>query len=150
MALWKFSNLNKYGNIRTRIIYRPDGESFGINPKGFGPFIGISRFKYVSRSTFNPALANINGKKYMMPDWVEVLPETTLNDITYSKPETRGRIKGKIKTKNVIVKTPSSSSSKIYTTTFYPDSEKYYCDCPGTWRTGGNCKHIKKMRNEQL
>ena len=37
MALWKFSNLNKYGNIRTRIIYRPDGESFGINPMSNPP-----------------------------------------------------------------------------------------------------------------
>jgi hypothetical protein len=147
MALWKFSNLNKYGNVRSRIVYHPDNKAFGINPKGFGPFIGVSRFKYVSRSTFNPVLADINGKRYMMPDWVEVLPETTLNDIKKSEPGTRGRVKGKIKTKNIIVKTPSSSSNEIYTTTFYPDSEKYYCDCPGTWRTKGNCKHVKKMKN---
>jgi hypothetical protein len=148
MALWKFSNLNKYGNIRTRIIYRPDGESFGINPKGFGPFIGISRFKYESKSPFQPALVNIKGKKYMVPDWKEVLPETTINDIKAGEVEKRGRKKGQSQISNTIVKTPSSSSSEIYTTTFYPNSGKYYCDCPGTWRTAGNCKHVKSLRTK--
>tara|TARA_R110000803_G_scaffold99288_1_gene167336 strand:- start:319 stop:762 length:444 start_codon:yes stop_codon:yes gene_type:complete len=145
MALWKFSNLNKYGNLRSRILYRPDNTAFGINPRGLGPFISVSRFKYVSRATFNPALVDIGGKRYMVPDWIEVIPETTLNDISKAEPETRGRTKGK--TKNIIVKTPSSSSDEIYTTTYYPNSEKYYCDCPGTWRTKGNCKHVKKMKN---
>ena len=148
MALWKFSNLNKYGNIRTRIIYRPDGETFGINPKGFGPFIGVSRFKYESKSPFSPALVIIKDKKYMVPDWKEVLPETTINDIMEYQPETRGRKKGQTKVPNIVVKTPSSSSDEIYTTTFYPTSGKYYCDCPGTWRTAGNCKHVKEMKNE--
>jgi hypothetical protein len=147
MALWKFSNLNKYGNIRTRIIYRPDGESFGINPKGFGPFIGINRFKYeYKESLLPPHLCVIKDQKYIMPTWTPVLMETQLSDIDWIKPK-----KKKSSKKPPIVETnKSSSSSKIYTTTFYPDSEKYYCDCPGTWRTGGNCKHIKKMRNEQL
>ena len=46
MALWKFTNLNKYGNPRTRIMHRPDGEAFGFNPRGFGSYINVSRFRY--------------------------------------------------------------------------------------------------------
>tara|TARA_R110000803_G_scaffold80976_1_gene146842 strand:- start:428 stop:874 length:447 start_codon:yes stop_codon:yes gene_type:complete len=148
MALWKFSNLNKYGNIRSRIIYRPDGEAFNINPKGFGPFIGVSRFKYESRSYFQPSLVQVKDKKYMVPDWKEVLPETTINDIKKSDPKPNSK-KGQTKLPNVVVKSPSSSSDEIYTTTYYPNSGKYYCDCPGTWRTAGNCKHVKKMKNDK-
>ena len=102
MALWKFSNLNKYGNIRSRIIYRPDGEAFSINPKGFGPFIGVSRFKYESRSYFQPSLVQVKGKKYMVPDWKEVLPETTINDIKKSDPKPNSK-KGQTKLPNVVI-----------------------------------------------
>ena len=35
MALWHFTNFNKYGNPRSRIFYRPDGEAFSHGP-GFG------------------------------------------------------------------------------------------------------------------
>ena len=45
--LWKFTHKNKYGAKRSRILYRPDGKSFGINPKGFGDFIHVEIFKYV-------------------------------------------------------------------------------------------------------
>ena len=39
--LYEFSNHNKHGNIRTRIVSWPKGKAFGINPKGFGNFIAI-------------------------------------------------------------------------------------------------------------
>ena len=148
MALWKFTNLNKYGNPRSRIIYRPDNVAFSFKPKGLGPFVNVQRFKYESKSTFAPALVTLNDKKYMVPDWMEVLPETTINDITSFEPETRGRKKGQTKASNIVVKTPSSSSDEIYTTTYYPNSGKYYCNCPGTWRTAGNCKHVKSLRTK--
>ena len=79
-----------------------------------------------------------------MPGWVEVLPETRLEDINWIKP------KVKVAKSKTITKTfKSSSSDAIYTTKYYPDSGKLHCDCPGTWRTGGNCKHVKQMRDEQ-
>ena len=84
----------------------------------------------------------------MVPDWKEVLPETTINDIKKSDPKPNSE-KGQTKLPNVVVKSPSSSSDEIYTTTYYPNSGKYYCDCPGTWRTAGNCKHVKKMKNDK-
>ncbi len=42
--LWKFTNKNKYGNLRSRIVYRPDGEPFSFNPKGFGSFVHVNVF----------------------------------------------------------------------------------------------------------
>lgn len=79
-----------------------------------------------------------------MPGWQEVVEGTTLNDVIHIKPKVKVS-----RSKTVEVKTKSSSSDIIYTTKYYPDSDKYYCDCPGTWRTRGNCKHIKQMRNDK-
>ena len=143
MALWKFTNKNKYGNLRSRIIYKPDGESLGFNPKGFGSFVHVQMFKYNYTHLFTPpGLVNLGGKRYIVPTWQEVLPETRLEDINWVKP----KVKKQIKKETVIVINKSSSSDKVYTTKYFPNSGKYHCDCPGTWRTGGNCKHIKSLR----
>jgi len=78
-----------------------------------------------------------------MPLWKEVEKGTTLNDIEWIKP------KPKRKHETIVVETPASGSDTIYKTRFYPDSGKFTCTCPGAWRSFGNCKHIKKLRNEQ-
>ena len=58
--LWKFTNKNKYGNLRSRIVYRPDGEPFSYNPKGLGNFVAVRSFKYMSQSPF----LIVTGKQY--------------------------------------------------------------------------------------
>ena len=141
MALWKFTNLNKYGNPRSRIIFRPDGEAFGFNPKGFGPFVNVQMFKYEHTDRIPPGIVNVKGKTYIVPGWKEVIEGTTLNDITHIKPKVKVT-----KSETVVKINKSSSSDAEYTTKYYPDSGKYHCDCPGTWRTRGNCKHVKEMR----
>ena len=65
---------------------------FTIKP-GFGDFVGVKSFKYMSRSPYTPGLTRSNGVLYMIPDWVEVLHETTLNDIKAFEEEGRGRPK---------------------------------------------------------
>ena len=40
MPIVEFSNLNKYGNLRTRRFYQ-EKSNFGINPKGLGPSISF-------------------------------------------------------------------------------------------------------------
>ena len=45
MSLWKFSNYNKYGNVRNRIIHT-EGSQLSINPKGLGKFIMVHKFLY--------------------------------------------------------------------------------------------------------
>ena len=145
MALWKFTNLNKHGNSRTRIIHRPDGTAFGFNPHGLGSFVNVQMFKYeYKHDIWPPTLTVLNGQKYIVPTWQKVDPNTTLNDIQWIKP------KPKVKRKETVIKTfKSGSSDMTYTTKYYPTSGKYFCDCPGSWRSFGNCKHIKQMRDER-
>ena len=142
MPIVEFSNLNKYGNLRTRRFYQ-EKSNLNINPKGFGPFVSFKLFKYDYEHHIPPALTNVRGKKYIVPIWQEVLPETTLNDINWIKP------KLKVKEKPVIKTHISGSGLGEYTTKYYPESGKYHCTCPGYWRSRGNCKHVKEMKINQ-
>ena len=142
MPIVEFSNLNKYGNLRTRRFWQ-EKSSFGINPKGFGPFVGFRLFKYDHEHYMPPSLANFDGKRYIMPTWQKVLPETRLEDINWIKPKGK-----KSKKQKTIIKIHTSGSGLgEYTTKYYPDSDKYHCSCPGYWRSKGNCKHVKELRN---
>ena len=145
MALWKFTNLNKYGNLRSRIVYRPDGEAFSFNPKGFGPFVNVQMFRYEYKGAIPPALATFSGQTYIVPSWQKVDPNTTLKDINWIKPKPK-----KQRAKTIIKTHISGSGLGEYTTKYYPESGKFHCTCPGYWRSGGNCKHVKQMRNETL
>tara|TARA_B000000477_G_scaffold43218_1_gene36784 strand:- start:1891 stop:2343 length:453 start_codon:yes stop_codon:yes gene_type:complete len=144
MALWHFTNLNKYGNPRSRIFHRPDGEAFSFNPNGFGSFVAVRRYKYeYEHPVMPPTILELNGKTYLMPLWKEVVKGTTINDIEWIKP------KPKKKSETIVVETPSSKGDVIYKTRFYPDSGNYTCNCPGTWRAKDRmCKHIIKLKSE--
>ncbi len=140
--LYEFSNHNKHGNIRTRIIPWPKGKAFGVNPRGLGGFIGVKVFKYEYHHEMNPpSLSTIGGKKYILPTWQEVLPETQLSDIKWIKP------KPKVKQEPIVeIHTSSSNPNKTYKTVYYPESGKFHCNCPGTWRAADRrCKHIKAL-----
>tara|TARA_R110001592_G_scaffold15590_2_gene67678 strand:- start:432 stop:869 length:438 start_codon:yes stop_codon:yes gene_type:complete len=140
MALWEFTNLNKHGNYRTRIIYTKGALS--IPGSGFGPSVFANRFKYKHKhEVLPPGLIKLNGKTYLTPSWKEVLPETELSDIEWVKP------KPKVKQEPIVVITASSSNADItYKTVYYPDSGKFHCNCPGRWRAfDGKCKHIKSL-----
>jgi hypothetical protein len=145
MALWKFSNLNKYGNWRHRIIALPDGKPFSHGP-GFGKVVGVSRFKYTyEHPILPPTIINspTTGKTYIVPAWMEVLPETTLNDIEWIKPEIK---------KSIIEKQEPQTwkfESKSEPGSFYVVQvigNKIKCNCPGVWRSKDRkCKHIKEV-----
>jgi hypothetical protein len=142
--LWQFTNKNKYGNLRRRIIYSPSGEGFEYNPKGLGNFVNVQVFKYKSKSNFPPALANVNGKLYMVPDWKEVLPETTINDITYTKPKPP-----KVKLEKTTFKFESKSSpGSFYKVTV--EGDKVKCNCAGQYRAKDKvkgCIHMQEVRS---
>ena len=144
MPIVEFSNLNKYGNLRTRRFYQ-EKSNLNINPKGLGSFISFKLFKYDYQHHLSPSLANIKGKRYIVPTWQEVLPETTLDDINWIKP----KIKKILESKTITKISTSSSGLGEYTTKYYPESGKYHCSCPGYWRSGGNCKHVKEMKINQ-
>tara|TARA_R110000824_G_scaffold151543_1_gene322525 strand:+ start:1418 stop:1861 length:444 start_codon:yes stop_codon:yes gene_type:complete len=141
MALFKFQNLNKHGNLRTRIVHSPTSQ-FSFNPSGYGEFVNVQRFYYEMKHTYLSAslYTDANGDKFILPSMEKVHPETTLDDIKNIKPKVKKRAEP-------IIETNKSSSSDIeYTTRYYPDSGNYICSCPGTWMAKDRrCKHIKSL-----
>jgi hypothetical protein len=141
MALFKFQNNNKHGNLRTRIVHSPTSQ-FSFKPRGLGKFVNVQRFYYeMEHATLSPILfKDQKGNKIMMPDGIQVHPKTTLEDIKVIRPKTEKR------TEPIIEINVSSSKDIEYTTKYYPDSGNYYCSCPGTWRAKDRrCKHIKAL-----
>jgi len=144
MPIVEFSNLNKYGNIRTRRFWQ-EKSNLSIDPKGFGPSIFFRLFKYDHINRISPSILSLGGKTYIMPGWQEVLPETRLEDVNWIKP----KLKVVKKSPTIVVETLSSKGDKTYITRFYPDTGNLTCTCPGTWMSNNNCKHIKKLRSSQ-
>ena len=144
MALFKFQNLNKHGNLRTRIVHSTTSQ-FSFKPAGYGKFVNVQRFYYeVEHEYLSPALyTDDNGDKFMLPTFQKVHPETTLEDIKLIRPKLEKR------TEPIIETNISSSSDITYETKYYPDSGNYYCSCPGRWRAKDRrCKHIKAMESK--
>ena len=141
MALFKFQNLNKHGNLRTRIVHSPTSQ-FSFKPAGYGKFVNVQRFYYeVEHAYLSPALyTDDNGNKFMLPTFQKVHSETTLEDVKLIRPK-------KTQRSEPIIETSISSSGDVtYETKYYPDSGNIYCSCPGTWRAKDRrCKHIKAM-----
>tara|TARA_B100001564_G_scaffold355530_1_gene368014 strand:+ start:69 stop:512 length:444 start_codon:yes stop_codon:yes gene_type:complete len=141
MALFKFQNNNKYGNLRTRIVHK-DSSQFSFKPGGLGKFVNVQRFYYeMEHAYLSPALyTNSKGEKIILPSMQKVHPKTTLEDIKVIRPKKEKR------TEPIIEINISSSKDIEYTTKYYPDSGNYYCSCPGTWRAKDRrCKHIKAL-----
>jgi len=143
--LYKFTNTNKYGNLRHRIIYRPDGEGFKFNPKGFGPFVNVRVFKYTyEHPVLPPSLFTDNdGQKWIVPTWQEVLPETTLDDINWIKP----KVKKEKPQKNEFQFESKSDPGHFYKVTVI--GTKVDCTCSGKWRAKDRqCRHMKDVKKQ--
>ena len=98
----------------------------------------VNRFKYEIEYHFHPCLFNSsNGKKYIVPMWKEVHPETTYDDITWIRPEPPKERK---------VSKKIEGSMGTYKTTYDPNKKTYKCTCMGFWRSKGNCKHVKSLK----
>ena len=134
--LWKLTTMNKYGNLRSRIVYSDGALTIG---RGFGPFVGAKLFRYESRSKYHGIVVSpVDGKKYLTPDWIEVHPQTTLADIKHEP---------------VVVEVPVQKNEWIFESSsgdgFYKVRQnglKLTCTCPGSWRAADRrCKHIKEV-----
>ena len=82
-------------------------------------------------------ISTINGKTYHLPSWIEVHPQTTLEDIIVEKKPFEELF---VEPKSWKYK--SSSSDKEYTVKLKRD-ETLYCDCWG-YISHRKCKHIKE------
>ena len=143
--LYKFTNTNKYGNLRHRIIYRPNGEGFKFNPKNFGPFVNVEVFRYTYEHPILPPslFTGTDGQKFITPTWQKVLPETTLEDINWVKPELKV--------------TPTTSLEYKFESKSDPGSfyivrvigDKVKCNCAGQYRAKDRqCKHMKEVKQK--
>jgi hypothetical protein len=136
--LWLFTNTNKHGNLRSRVVYSDGALKVG---KGFGPFQAARRFRYESRTPYH-GLMDHNGKRYLTPDWIEVHPQTTYDDIVYNTPVVE---EPKVKNEWMF---ESSSGDGFYRVR--QNGLKLTCNCPGAWRAKDRkCKHIKSVENGQ-
>jgi len=98
----------------------------------------VSRFMYEVEHYMSPTLYNANdGKRYIIPVWKEVHPDTGFEDIKWIKPTPP---KEKKVTKKI------EGSMGVYKTSFDPKDKKYKCTCMGFWRSKGNCKHVKDLK----
>jgi hypothetical protein len=148
MPLFEFTNKTSYGQLRKRIVYN-ESSQFTIKP-GFGNFVAVRPFRYMSRSPYQPGLVTRDGKKYMIPDWVEVLPETTLDDIKAFEEETRGRKKSEKKVNNPNEwRFESKSDPGSYYVVKQISDYKVSCTCSGQYRAKDRkCRHMKEVMKE--
>lgn len=99
----------------------------------------VSRLSYEYKEPILPPslFTNLQGKKFIVPTWQEVHPETTLDDINWIKPEVK--VKAKIETVEV----------GKYVIKFNGNKEYYTCNCQGFWRVKDKsvgCKHIQEYK----
>jgi len=93
--------------------------------------------RYVSKSPFYGVVRQ-GDKAFMIPEWVEVHPKTTYEDIKYVEKKER---KSRGITKKWEFK--SSSSDAIYKVKQMPDG-RLDCDC-WVFRAHKRCKHVKEV-----
>jgi hypothetical protein len=99
----------------------------------------VSVHKYKVEGSFHPGLLQLDdGKKYIIPKWIEVHPETTYDDIIWIQPKQKKVIEHNV------------GSVGTYKTMFDPNKNKYTCSCMGFWRSKGNCKHVRALKEKNL
>jgi hypothetical protein len=146
MALLEITTLNKYGNPRKRIIYNESTQYSVKNPAVFGKLFGVRVFKYEHTHAYMaPALfiSPTTGKKFIIPSWIEVHPQTTLEDIKWIKPEI------KVTEPKKSEWTFDSSSGNGFYTVRVNSLGKLACNCMGYYRSKDRkCKHVKQVEND--
>ena len=140
MPLVQLSNLNKYGNIRRRILYY-EGQ-FTFNPRGLGKFVHVQNFKYEYYHDYMaPQMQVRDGEKLIIPGDLKIHPETTFNDIEWIKP------KKPIEKEEWEVK--SSNGEDTYKVR--RRGGEFNCNCGGWWRVKNKdigCRHVQEIREK--
>jgi hypothetical protein len=150
MSLIQFTNTNKYGTLRSRIIYHKGDKPFS-HGRGFGPVVGVKRFKYIHEHIFPPALfiSSVDGQKYIVPGYQKVHPQTTLNDIEWVKPKPKNVEKAAdvFKTNEEFKFESKSEPGSFYVVRVVNGKAK--CNCAGQYRAKDRkCKHMKEVEKE--
>ena len=91
-----------------------------------------------------PAIFHTGGKTYAVGgNWVEIPDGTTREDlfkyVTYEAPQ-----KDEVVTYQVV-----GSRGSTYTVSYVANKNKWKCTCPGARYRTNQCKHIRKIMEEQ-
>ena len=118
-----------------------ESSKFSYKPDSKTKFYAVQRLMYQHKHQFPPSFITVNGKKYLLPTWKEVHPDTTFDDVIHVKPELKKPVK---ETKTFASKSDPTITYKATRTTYPSGEVKHYCNCPGKWRAkDGMCKHLK-------
>lgn len=143
--LFEITQLNKYGNIRKRIFFQESSQVCLKNVSKYGKSVGIRPFKYEVEGILPPHLiTNHKGQKYIIPNWIPVLPETTLKDIEWTP--WSPKVSPPPQTMSEVFEVKSSNGVDTYKVE-KKGVNMFKCNCPGYWRAKGNCKHIMAIKN---
>jgi len=152
MALHRIIEKHKVNILGQEITYTnrflkySESTSYGFKPSKSLVSSGVYVFKYTYEHPQLPPtlfVAPISGKKYIVPIWKEVHPQTTLDDIEWVRPV---KIEVPVE-KNTWTFESSSDPGHFYTVK--QSGFKYSCNCPGVWRSKiRKCKHILQVEND--
>lgn len=130
----------KEGKLVSFIDYR-ESSAYDLTKEQIADSITIVRkHRYVSKSPFFGVVRQ-GEKAFMIPEWVEVHPKTTVEDIKYIEPKKKVK-----REKPQVWEFKSSSSDSVYKVKKQPDG-RLYCDCWG-FRAHRKCKHVKQVQEE--
>lgn len=131
MALWEVSN-----GIKKVLMHSEGALSFNNPPS----YLAVQRFRYKVPFTNvgKGGFLEKDGKKFHTPSWIEVHPETTLDDIEVDKKPFE-----ELFVEQEEWKFESASSDKTYTVR-RNKSGNLSCDCWG-YIAHRKCKHIKSV-----
>jgi hypothetical protein len=134
--LWSIQKQFQDGTVTDEIISSPS--PYVINLKKEKVVASMAKVhKYDYEHIYPPTLYIANdGKKYIIPLWIEVHSETTVDDINWTKPKFKKEIEH------------VQGSMGTYKTTYNPNKKTYKCTCMGFWRSKGNCKHVKALKEK--
>ena len=131
----------KDGTQTTEILYT-ENTTYSYTPEDTVVSVATQMFKYeVEHPYMNPALYEKEGKMYIIPQWIEVHPQTTINDVVWIQPKPH--------IEKIIEKSESTSGMGQYKTTYDPSKGVFKCNCMGYFRAKDRrCKHIKSLEEK--
>jgi hypothetical protein len=92
---------------------------------------------YHVQSSLRPAIVKLSKGTFVVPAWVEVPKDTTLDQIIWEN-------ESQPKPDSNIIKVEGSSGSTYF---IQKIGNKYKCSCPGYFRSKDRvCKHIKQLK----
>jgi len=154
MALHRIIQTHKVSILGQEITYTnkflkySETTSYGFKPSKSIISNGVYVFKYTyEHHSLPPTLfvSPVSGKKFIVPTWQEVHPQTTLLDIEWIRP-----VKVEVPVeKNTWTFESSSDPGHFYTVK--QSGLKLTCNCSGFYRAKDRekgCKHAQQVRKE--